>query len=139
MEIPMRVVAYYLTRGSITPKLADVQSIADFIDQGYGTGRQEWPVLRKAAEYARRHRARLMIVHLGKLKYSLSFLRTLEGIDFACLDHTLDSSSRGQGVDIRFFFSGTSVQKPLRSGDVLAWMASMRAVLDAALDEAKKS
>jgi hypothetical protein len=43
-----------------------------------------------------------------------------------------------QGVDTRFFFSGTSVQKPLRSGDILAWMAGMRAVLDAALEEAGK-
>lgn len=43
-----------------------------------------------------------------------------------------------QGVDIRFFFSGTNTQRPLRSGDVLAWMASMRVVLDAAFEEAEK-
>ncbi len=44
-----------------------------------------------------------------------------------------DVSKRpGQGVDIRYFFSGTILQMPLRSGDVQIWLSAMRAIFEAA-------
>jgi hypothetical protein len=96
----MRVVAYYLTRGkSVTRQRARVNGeiIAEYVDEGYGTGRQEWPVLEQACKHAKRHRAKVAIAQLGKLKYNLAFLRTLEGVDFVT-DESLGPDTLDQQI-----------------------------------------
>jgi hypothetical protein len=42
-----------------------------------------------------------------------------------------------QGMEIRYFFSGTDAKTPLRRGDLLIWIERLRALYDAATEEAK--
>jgi len=49
------------------------------------------------------------------------------------------SKRPGQGVDTRYFFSGTTVKTPLRAGDIQTWLSAMKALFEAAQAEAQKT
>jgi hypothetical protein len=44
----------------------------------------------------------------------------------------------GHRSEIKFFFSGTTVQSPLRASDMIVWMEHLKALSDAAREEAAK-
>jgi hypothetical protein len=43
-----------------------------------------------------------------------------------------------RGSEIKLFFSGTTVQRPLKRPDALIWIEQMRAVFDAAQAESRR-
>lgn len=91
-----RAVVYYLSRmcNLQTERVkvkrfmeSHFEQVAEFIEYGKGTARQHWPVLKEAIEAVKNQSARLIIAHLGRLKWNVSFLRHLNtGVPFLCLD-----------------------------------------------------